>query len=104
MKKILVLLTIASLLVLSLSTLVFADENSNTPQWFKDMLSWKKAQIDQAVENKTITAEQAQLYKDHFDQMEKFHAENGFPSGMGYGTCHGGGAGSGFGYGMMGGW
>ena len=102
MKKIVVLLTLASILALMLSTFVFAEETSNAPQWFKDMMSWRKAQVEQALKDNAITEDQAKLYYEHFDQMEKFHAENGFPSGMGYGTCHGRGAGSGFGPGMMG--
>lgn len=102
MKRLVVIITIASILALMLSTFVFADDNSSVPQWFKDMMSWRKAQIDQAVKDKAITEDQAKLYKDHFDQMEKFHTENGFPSGMGYGACHGGNTGSGFGPGMMG--
>lgn len=102
MKRLVAIITIASILALMLSTFVFAADNSSTPQWFKDMISWRKAQIDQAVKDNVITEDQAKLYKDHFDQMEKFHAENGFPSGMGYGACHSSSAGSGFGPGMMG--
>jgi hypothetical protein len=102
MKRILVIITIASILALMLSTFVFADESSSVPQWFQDMISWRKAQVDQAVQNNTITQDQAQLYKERIDQMEKFHTENGFPSGMGFGACHGGNSRSGFGPGMMG--
>jgi hypothetical protein len=85
-----------------LSTFVFADESSSVPQWFQDMISWRKAQVDQAVQNNTITQDQAQLYKERIDQMEKFHTENEFPEGMGFGACNGGNVRSGFGPGMMG--
>lgn len=102
MKRIVVILTIASILALMLSTFVFADNSSSVPQWFKDMISWKQAQVNQAVKDNVITEDQAQLYRDHIDQMEKFHTENGFPARMGFGACHGGSAGSGFGPGMMG--
>ena len=104
MKKIIVLITIACILALTLSTFVFADDASSLPQWFKDMISWRKAQVDQAVKDNAITEEQAQLYRNHIDQMEKFHEENGFPAGMGMGSggCIGNGAGYGFMGGMMG--
>ena len=103
MKRIVVILTIASILALMLSTFVFADDSSNVPQWFKDMISWRKAQVDQAEKDNTITKDEAQQYKDRIDQMEEFHVENGFPAGMGFGGCHGGnGTGNGFGRGMMG--
>jgi hypothetical protein len=49
MKKIVVFITIASILALTLSTFVFADNDSSLPQWFQDMMSWRKAQVDQAV-------------------------------------------------------
>lgn len=102
MKRLVVIITIVSILALMLSTFVFADTNSDVPQWFKDMISWRNAQVDQAVQDNTITQDQAQLYKEHIDQMEKYHTQNGFPSGMGFGGCNGGNAGYGFGRGMMG--
>lgn len=104
MKKIIILITIASILALTLSTFVSADDGSSLPQWFKDMISWRMAQIDQGVKDNTITEDQAQLYRDHIDQMEKFHESNGFPAGMGmgFGGCRGNGAGYGFRGGMMG--
>jgi hypothetical protein len=99
MKRILAIVAIAAILSLMLATFVFADENTDVPQWFKDMISWKKAQVDQAEKDGTITKAQAELYKNQIDQMEKFHTENGFPGQMkpgGFGGC-------GFGRGMMGG-
>ena len=102
MKKIIILITIASILALTLSTFVFADDSSSLPQWFKDMISWRNAQIYQSVKDNAITEEQAQLYRNHIDQMEKFHEANGFPAGMGFGGCRGNGAGYGFRGGMMG--
>ncbi|MHB1392388.1 MAG: DUF2680 domain-containing protein [Clostridia bacterium] len=105
MKRIVALVTIIAILSLMLATFVHADDNANLPQWFKDMISWRKAQVELDVKDGTITNEQAKLYKDHIDQMEKFHSENGFTNGMGFGACGGSrssnNTGYGFGRGMM---
>jgi len=106
MKKTVALVTIVAIISLMLVTFVQADDNANLPQWFKDMISWRKAQIELAVKDGTLTSEQAELYKNHIDQMEKFHSENGFTNGMGNGACGGSRSGNntgyGFGRGMMG--
>lgn len=92
MKRIVAIIAIAAILTLMMSTFVFADDSANTPQWFRDMMSWRKAQVDQAEKDGSLTKDQAKLYRDHIDQMEKFHAENGFPNHMrlgGFGGCGG---------------
>lgn len=107
MKKVLIVLTIVALVTASLASFALAAEKNETPQWFKDMISWKKEQIDQALEDGEISKEQAEAWKDHMDDMEKWHTENGFNYGnMGFGACHGGfgkgpGFRGGFGPGMM---
>lgn len=115
MKRIIAIVTIMSIISLMLATVVFAADNANVPKWFKDMISARKTQVDQAEKDGSITQDQAKLYKDNIDQMEKFHTENGFPNGMmsgGFGGCGGGrfnnsnnsnNTGFGFGRGMMGG-
>ena len=55
MKRIVAIVTIAAIMALMLSTFVFADDNAKMPQWFKDMMSWRKAQIDQAEKDGSIT-------------------------------------------------
>jgi hypothetical protein len=107
-------LSLAAIVVLAMGVVAFADSTNEVPQWFNDMIKWRKAQVDQAVKDKVITEEQAKYWKDRLDYMEKFHNENGF--GYGFpGACHGGfgrpgfgrtGYGRGFGYGsgMMGGY
>ncbi len=106
MKRIVALVTVITVMSLMLAMFVYADDNANLPQWFKDMISWKKTQIELAEKDGTLTKEQAALYKDRIDQMEKFHSENGFTNGMGFGACggspSGNNAGYGFGRGMMG--
>jgi hypothetical protein len=71
------------------------------------LIGWRKAQVELAEKDGTLTKEQAELYRSHIEQMEKFHAENGFANGMGFGACGGSFSGnnsrSGFGRGMMGG-
>lgn len=94
MKKLIPIVTIVAILSLMLATFVFADESEKVPQWFKDMITWKKAQVDQAEKDGAISKEQADLYKERIDQMEKFHEEYGFSNGMGFGGP--GGCGGGF--------
>jgi len=48
MKRITALVTIVTVLSLMLTAFVFADDTTDVPQWFRDMISWKKAQIEQA--------------------------------------------------------
>ncbi|WZL72275.1 DUF2680 domain-containing protein [Clostridiaceae bacterium 35-E11] len=98
MKKILTIVTIVSLLTLAFGSFVFAADTEEAPQWFKDMISWKKGQINEAVKDGQITDEQAKVWNDHFDYMEKWHNENGFYNGgSGFGACHGSfGSGRGF--------
>lgn len=56
-------------------------------EWHNERLDWKRSQIDWAVEKKEITEEQAGIWKEHFDYMEKFHRENGPMPGC-YGAGH----------------
>jgi len=63
MKRITALVTIVTVLSLMLTAFVFADDTTDVPQWFRDMISWKKAQIEQAEQAGSITKEQAELYK-----------------------------------------
>ena len=111
MKRIVAITTVVTIISLILATFVFAADNTNVPQWSIDMMSSRKAQIELAEKNGEITKEQAELYKSHIDQMLKFHTENGFPNGMGFGACGGGtynngsnssNSGNRFGHGMMG--
>lgn len=98
MKKILILITVIGVLTLALGSFAFAVENEDTPQWFKDMITWKKQQVQQAVQDGNLTDDQAKAWNERFDDMEKWHAENGFNmNGIRPGGCHGGfGKGTGF--------
>ena len=60
MKRIVAIVTIAAIMALMLSTFVFADDNAKMPQWFKDMMSWRKAQVDQVEEDGTIIKDKAE--------------------------------------------
>jgi len=79
MKKV-VIISLVVVLVLSVSLIALA--NDNTPEWFKDMVEWRKAQIQEALDAGTITEEQAEFYQERMDQMEKYHGENGFQMPM----------------------
>lgn len=100
-----IILTLAAVLVLSLGVMAFAENTNEAPDWYKDMIKWKKDQIQQAVTNEQITEEQAKYWNERIDTMEKYHEENGFnfPGGCG-GSGRGRGRGfGGFGPGMQGG-
>jgi len=106
MKKVLSLLIVA-LIVSTTGFVVFADDGDVLPDWFKDMIEWRKGQLNQAVEDGVITEEQAEYWTEHYEDMEEYHKENGFGNGYGYGGpggCHGGngrGPRRGYGPGMM---
>ncbi|HYE08641.1 MAG TPA: DUF2680 domain-containing protein [Patescibacteria group bacterium] len=92
MKKTFLALTLVIILVVAFALSVYAESDTTaTPQWFKDMITWKKDQITQAVKAGQLTEEDAKLYFDRIDQMEKFHLENGFTNmmGTGFGGCGG---------------
>lgn len=105
MKKLISFIAVLSALTLLFTAFAFADTAKAVPQWFKDMLTWKQEQIDQAVKDGTITQEDAAAYKSRLEEMEKWHEQNGFGPGMGSGGCGGfsgrQGQGGGFGAGMM---
>lgn len=78
MKKIVMAVTVAVLLISAVGVFAFADGESSVPQWFYDMVKWKNDAIDKAVEDGTMTSDQAEKFKDHLSNMEKYHEENGF--------------------------
>lgn len=103
---------VVSLLLLAFTALVavpaFAatDPAADAKAWFDQVFAAKKAWVDQAVKDGRLTPEQGQALKEHFDQMYKFHEQNGFvcPNGgpgmgrgMGNGMGRHGGFGAGFG-------
>lgn len=107
MKKI-IAVSIIAVLVLSMGVIAFAESTAEVPEWFDEMIKWKKEQIDRALEDNTITEEQAELWNERIDYMEKYHEENGFafPGGCAGGVRGGFGRGfrgekPGFGPGMM---
>lgn len=88
MKKSIALLLIV-LGVLMTGVSVFADVNE-APEWFEEMMGWRKAEIQRSFDAGDITAEEAEAWNDHFEYMEEFHNEVGFP---GQGGCGGRGFG-----------
>ncbi len=96
---------IAALLVVALAVLLavpaFAATDTDAKSWFETRFAAKKAWVDQAVKDGRLTAKQGEAWKNHFDQMYKFHEQNGFACPMGGpGLGRGKGAGFGPGYGM----
>lgn len=102
-----IMIILAAVLILSIGVIAFAETANETPDWYQEMIKWKKGQIQQAVENEEITEEQAKYWNERIDSMEKYHEENGFnfPGGCGgFGRGQGKSFGRGFGGpGMQGG-
>lgn len=96
MKRMAIFIMVTAL-ILSMGIVVFAEttDNGDAPQWFTEMIQWKKDQLKEAVDSNTITEDQAKFFNERIEYMEKFHGENGFDFPAG---CAGGGFG-GRGYG-----
>ncbi|MBA1334500.1 MAG: hypothetical protein HPY66_2349 [Firmicutes bacterium] len=82
-----VALTLAVVLVLGIVSVALAESSTEIPAWFTEMIKWKKDKVDQAVKDGLITEEQANAYKERLEAMEKYHEENGFNFGNGFGSC-----------------
>jgi uncharacterized membrane protein YgcG len=89
MKKV-IALTVIAVMVIGIAGIALAQTDVEVPNWFKEMINWKKDRIDQAVKDGLITKEQADYYKNRLEYMEKYHQENGFNFGTGFGGCMGG--------------
>lgn len=81
MKK-LTILSIIAVLVLSMGIVAFADSAKEAPQWYKDMIEWRKEQVNEAVINGEITEEDAKYWNEEIDRMEEHHNEYGYGQGM----------------------
>ena len=95
---------IAVIVLVALAALIavpaFAATGTDAKSWFEGRFAAKKAYVDQAVKDGTITAEQGATWNQHFDEMYKFHEQNGFicpMGGPGAGVGQGMGKGQGFG-------
>jgi hypothetical protein len=99
------IIILALIFGLAVQSFVFAaTEKNELPQWFKEMVEWRQEQIQQSLEEGAITEEQAAYWKQHLEDMEEFHEENGFGTGICGGNRYMGGRsgrGRGFGPGMM---
>lgn len=59
--------------------------------WLKENIEWKRARVEEAVEEGLMTEEEADVWSEHFTEMEEFHRDNGFMPGCpghrrGYGS------------------
>lgn len=103
MKKSIVLLFII-VGVLAAGITAYADAE-DVPEWFYEMIEWRKAEVQESLDAGEITEEQAEAWLAHFDDMVEFHEASGF---TGFGGCHGGrgfgGRGPGYGMGAGFGW
>lgn len=108
MKKMFTILAVSLLLTFALSSFALAEVKDEVPQWYQDMLSWKKSQVGQAVKDGYLTEEQAKVFNAQLDASQDWNKSTGY-GWMGYGGCHGSydyssGYRNGFGPGMMRGW
>lgn len=108
-------IAVAAVLVLAslLAVPALAATDPDAKAWFESRFAAKKAYVDQAVKDGRITQEQGAAWNKHFDEMYKFHEQNGFVCpmggpgmgrGKGMGMGPGNGMGMGRGGGMNGGW
>jgi len=103
MRKLLVLAFLAVSLIIS-GVVVYA-ETEEVPEWFNEMIEWRKAQVSESLEAGDLTQDQADAWIQHFDDMKEFHEEVGFEGmggcrrGQGFaGRGFGPGRGNGFGW------
>lgn len=73
------------LLVFSVGAIAFAEGTENVPDWFNGMMDWRKDRVEDGVTEGVLSQDEADQYMEHFDEMEKYHEENGFPEEGGYG-------------------
>ncbi len=73
----------------------FTSEDRET--WVREMFEFRREELKNALERGLITEEEAKIWEEHFDYMEKFHEENDF---MPFG-CGGFGLGTGKGMGLL---
>lgn len=119
MSRKLIAVVVVIALAAFLAVPAFAATDNSAKAWFESRFAAKKAAVEQAVNDGSITQEQGQAWQNHFDEMYKFHEQNGFTcpmggpglgngqglrKGQGFGPGQGYGMGPGRGGGMMGGW
>ena len=90
MKKSLILVLVTALLLTS--GLVVYAETVDLPEWFTDMIEWRKDGIDQAVIDGTMTEAEAEEWLLHLEDMQEYRMEEGFEGLEPGAGCRGGGA------------
>lgn len=100
-RKVIVSTILAAALVTFSGIAYAAEQNNATPEWFKSMIEWRKDQVNEQVENGSITKEQGKQWNENIDAMEEFHKENGFGPGACGNSISEDGSTQGFGPGMM---
>ena len=91
MKKIILILSMV--LVLGLGTMFVYAETTVDPEveaWRQERMDYKREGLAEAFEKGEITDEEYKTWSDHYDYMDEFHKENGYPNNGGGFGCHGG--------------
>lgn len=88
---------VLAVLILALTATVALAATDSGQDYFDWMFNAHRQWVQQAVDSKEITPEQAQAWNSHIDQMQQFHQQNGF-------ACPGPAMMGGSGWGMMGGY
>jgi len=83
MKKKLVVFSVVAVLLLSLGVVAFAENTKDVPEWFNEMISWKRNQVEEAVKSGELTEDQAKEWNQRIDSMEQSRLEKGFNFPMG---------------------
>ncbi|NMA95188.1 MAG: hypothetical protein GX974_04025 [Clostridiales bacterium] len=102
MKKKSVLIILTLVLILGATTAfvygatpsIGEDFNDAAPdnrwEWFKEKMEHRRARVEEALKEDQITENEAKVWNEHMEYMEKFHKENNFlPRCAGYGRMHG---------------
>lgn len=85
-----IVVTVALVLILGFGVVAYADSTNEAPEWFYDMMDWKREQVQEAVETGEMTEEEAVIYNERLEEMEARRVERGFGIGRGgFGACHG---------------
>ncbi len=88
MKKTILFLMVLTL-VLTLGLVAYADSVNELPQWFNDMMVWRRARVEEALDAGAINDGEAKAWRDRMDYMEEYYRENDFTNEEFFGPCCG---------------
>lgn len=78
-RKIRIILSLVLVVALTSSFVYAKEDKDNT--WFKERMNYNREIIEETLQDGRISQEEADLRREHMDEMEKFHEEGNFPAG-----------------------